>query len=597
MRQKLSGVKIIWELIKILCNDFFAHFLMTIFLGILHGVASGLVVICTQNFLEKLQIVMRSNENEFRISSIVASLLVLGASVILEYILIALHNSEIEKYSFMMDKIFYKRLHDSVKHLGSSTFESKEEVEKVCNAENGAKHATRFINMLFIILFARIPYFCVVSIFLARIHVTLMFVLLLIFIPQLLGHVVQTKNYRQTERDTIQLQRLCKHYEQCIYDLKYAKETRYLGATEFFLKKYMNSLKQYNDKKKRMENRNFLIRFSAQIFTLLGYCGILAFLLYEIMHGNISIASFVTIFTSLHTLFDNVNGLIMEVSFGVLKEFASVYNYVVFILSDKDYRKNENYQLKNAIELHNVSYKYPGQDRYVLKNISLNIKKGETIALVGTNGAGKTTLAKLLFGILPVTEGEVICDNTKRMNVDNIKQSFSIVLQDFQKYYMTVKENIQIGESWKEKDNAFYRDLLSRVGLGSLGNQLDMVLLRKFGGMDLSIGQWQKLAIARGLYKESTILLLDEPTSAIDPLEEKRLSRLFIEAGRNKTFVLITHRLSSARFADRIVVLDKGRVICSGKHENLMNYSSFYKKMYMAQKSQYITTSIFDALR
>ena len=119
---------------------------MTIILGILHGISSGLVVICTQNFFEKLQAVMQSNE--FRLSSIVASLLILGGSVILEYILIALHNSEIEKYSFMMDKIFYKRLQDSVKHLGSLTFESKEEVEKVCNAENGAKHATRFINVV-----------------------------------------------------------------------------------------------------------------------------------------------------------------------------------------------------------------------------------------------------------------------------------------------------------------------------------------------------------------------------------------------------------------------------------------------------------------
>jgi ABC-type multidrug transport system fused ATPase/permease subunit len=187
-----------------------------------------------------------------------------------------------------------------------------------------------------------------------------------------------------------------------------------------------------------------------------------------------------------------------------------------------------------------------------------------------------------------VTEGEVVCDNTNRINVDNIKQSFSIVLQDFQKYYMTVKENIQIGESLKEKDDTFYSDLLSRVGLKNLGKKLDMVLLRKFGGEDLSIGQWQKLAIARGLYKNSSIMLLDEPTSAIDPLEEKRLSELFTEIGRNKTLVLITHRLSSARFADRIVVLDKGHVICSGKHESLMDNSSFYKKMYLTQKNQYI---------
>jgi ATP-binding cassette subfamily B protein len=328
-----------------------------------------------------------------------------------------------------------------------------------------------------------------------------------------------------------------------------------------------------------MENRNFRIRFTAQIFTLFGYCGILAFLLYEIMQANISIANFVTIFTSLHTLFGNVNGLITEVSFGVLKEFASVCNYVVFILSDKDYEKKENAPLKNIVELRNVSYKYPGQDNYVLNSVSLSIKKGETIALVGTNGAGKTTLAKILFGILPVSVGEVVYDDTK--------QSVSVVLQDFQKYYMTVKENIQIGECRKENDDAC-RDLLSRVGLKNLRDQLDMVLLRKFGGEDLSIGQWQKLAIARGLYKESAIMLLDEPTSAIDSLEEKRLLELFAEIGRNKTLVLITHRLSSAISADQIVVLDQGRVICLGKHEELMNRSSFYRKMFLAQKNQYI---------
>lgn len=586
MKGRMSNTKTIWELIKILCSDFLSHFLITIILGILHGISSGLVVICTQNFFEKLQTVMLSSR--FRISSIITSLLILGGIVVFEYFMIALHNSEIEKYSFMMDKIFYKKLHDCVKDLGSMTFESKEGVQKISNAENGAKHVTRFVNVLFIVLFSRIPYFIVVTIFLARINAILMFVLLLIIVPQLLGHMVQIRNYRETEKDSIELQRLCNHYEHCIYDLKYAKETRYLGATEFFLKKYSKTLKQYNCKKKKMENKNFLIRFVAQIFTLFGYCSIIVLLLYEVTHENISVASFVTIFTSLHTLFANVNGIIMEFSFGVLREFASVQKYIFFILDNQACENKEKSELENAIELRSVSYKYPGQDRYVLNKISLKIKKGQTIALVGTNGAGKTTLAKILFGILPATEGEVILDDINPVNIDNIKHSCSVVLQDYQKYYMTVKENIQIGEHWRKEDDSHYSNLLGRVGLKMLEKQLDMILLRKFGGEDLSIGQWQKLGIARALHKKASIMLLDEPTAAIDPLEEDRLNKLFSEIGKKRTLLLITHRLSSAKLADQIIVLDKGSVICSGTHENLMNNNSFYRKMYLAQKSQYI---------
>lgn len=586
MREKISVSKTFWGLIKILCSDFSAHFIITILLGILHGTTSGLVVIYTQKFFETVQTCIQNDK--FQIMDIIVSLLILGSTVIFEYVMIALHNSEIEKYSFMMDKLFDKKMYEHVMHLGSLNFESKEMLDIICKAEKGAKNATRFLNVLFIIVFSRIPYFIVISIFLAKISVSLVFILALIIVPQMLGHIIEMKNYREVENETIELQRLCKHYEQCIYDLRFAKETRYLGATEFFLEKYNNTLKKFNSKKKETEKRNFYIRLTAQFITFVGYCGIVIFLLLEAIHANISIASFVTIFTSLHTLFSNVNGLIMEFSFGVLREFAGVQNFISFIYDDSLFMNKEKYELEDTIELRNVSYKYPGQNRYVLNNISLKIKKGQTIALVGTNGAGKTTLAKLILGILPISKGELLWNDVDAVDIDNVKDSCSVVLQDFQKYYMSVKENIQIGQSMRQENDLYYSNLLRQVGLGKFEKKLDMVLLRKFGGTDLSIGQWQKIAIARALFKNSMVMLLDEPTSAIDPLEENRLNRLFSEIGQSRTLILITHRLSSAQIADQIVVIDNGNIICSGTHEQLMASNSFYKEMYLAQKNQYI---------
>lgn len=399
---------------------------------------------------------------------------------------------------------------------------------------------------------------------------------------------MKMKNYRKAEKETIEMQRLCKHYEECLYDLKFAKETRYLGASDFFLEKYDAALKKCNSKNKRMEKRNFKIGLTAQFFTIFGYCSIVIFLLFEAARGDISVAAFVTIFTSLHTLFSNMNGLILQFSFGVLKEFAGVQNFISFIFDNADTKNKERYNLEDAIELRDVSYRYPGQERNVLNHVSIKIKKGQTVALVGTNGAGKTTLAKLLFGILPPTEGEMLWNNTVSVDLDQVKHSCSGVFQNFQKYYMTVKENIQIGQSSRQKEDSFYFDLLKKTGLQKFEQKLDMLLVRKFGGEDLSIGQWQKLAIARALFKRSDVMLLDEPTSAIDPLEEDRLNQLFMKIGSHKTLVLITHRLSSAKIADQIIVLDGGSVLGVGTHEQLMRNNGYYRQMYLAQKNQYI---------
>ena len=212
---------------------------------------------------------------------------------------------------------------------------------------------------------------------------------------------------------------------------------------------------------------------------------------------------------------------------------------------------------KQLFKLENVSFSYDDSDAKVLNNINLEMNKNEVLAIVGDNGAGKTTLSKILLGILRPSSGNIY------FNEDGHK---SAILQNFQKYKMTLKDNILLSDFTNE-DNDRIIQLKEDFGINS---NLDDLLSAEFGGKDISGGQWQRLALARGFYSESNLLVLDEPTSAIDPIEENRfisqLKRLF----KDKSIVFITHKVASAQIADRVIVMRKGRIVEEGTFAQLI---------------------------
>lgn len=244
------------------------------------------------------------------------------------------------------------------------------------------------------------------------------------------------------------------------------------------------------------------------------------------------------------------------------------------------------------IKFENVSFAYPGSKKFVLKNINLTIKTNQDIAIVGPNGAGKTTLIKLLFRFYDPSSGRILINGNdlKNIDLDDWYRHLGVLFQDFAKYYLTVKENIEFGDINNIKKKSIKEALADAQGndLLSLPKKTNQILGRWFeDGEEISVGQWQKLAIARALYRNAPILVLDEPTSNIDAQAEFKIFNNLKKTYQKKTLIFISHRFSTVRMADQIYVLDNGRIVEQGMHEDLVSLKGTYAKYFKIQKQGY----------
>ena len=250
----------------------------------------------------------------------------------------------------------------------------------------------------------------------------------------------------------------------------------------------------------------------------------------------------------------------------------------------------------HTIEFVNVSFAYPGTDHLVLKNVNLKFEQGDTVVLVGLNGAGKTTLIKLLTRLYDPTEGQILLDGVDLREYDHkeLYKIFGIIFQDFGKYAVTVSENIQFGEIDGEHSDGRVREAAIAANADDyilrLPNGYETSLMRFFEreGIELSIGQWQKLAIARAFYSDSDILILDEPTASLDAIAEQEIYDQFDRLRHDKTTIFVSHRLSSATVATKIVVLEYGEVVEEGNHRELMEQKGKYYELFTTQAKHYV---------
>lgn len=255
---------------------------------------------------------------------------------------------------------------------------------------------------------------------------------------------------------------------------------------------------------------------------------------------------------------------------------------------------NKKMVFKEDIVFENVSFRYPGSDRLVLKGVSLRIRAGERLALIGENGAGKTTLAKLLLGLYRPTEGRILVDGVNLTHLDPQvwRSQAAAVFQDFQQYHLSVRENIAFGDLDRRDDEAAISQATHLSGAASVVADLpqgyDTLLGKDFEqGQELSQGQWQKIAVARAYLRDANVLVLDEPTAALDARAEVEVYRQFRDVSVGKTVLLISHRLGSARLADRILVLDNGAITEQGTHLDLLALRGRYAHMLGIQAQWY----------
>lgn len=333
--------------------------------------------------------------------------------------------------------------------------------------------------------------------------------------------------------------------------------------------------------------------FVAVLGALVGF-GIYLFIGVKGLYGLFGIGSLVLYCGAFMQI---INGIMkMAVTFGKTAEMAPLVNYYIEIVNTKDdmtYGTKEFDNSKFEIEFKNVSFKYPASDTYALKNVNLKIENGEHLAVVGRNGSGKTTFIKLMCRLYDVTDGEILINgvNIKDYTKESITKLYSVVFQDFKIFSIPLKDNICTNE--KYDGNRLYAcldnsNIASRVE--RLPKKENTYLYKDIdkNGVEISGGEAQKLALARALYKNSPVVILDEPTAALDPVAENEIYTRFNSFVQGKTAIYISHRLSSCVFCTRIAVFDKAHLVETGTHQELLNAGGKYSELWNAQAKYYI---------
>lgn len=335
--------------------------------------------------------------------------------------------------------------------------------------------------------------------------------------------------------------------------------------------------------------------FVAILGALVGF-GIYLFIGVKGLYGLFGIGSLVLYCGSFMQI---INGIMkMAVTFGKTAEMVPLVNYYFDIVNTKDdmtYGEKELDLLdKFEIEFKNVSFKYPNTESYALKNINIKINNGEHLAVVGRNGSGKTTFIKLMCRLYDVTDGEILINgiNIKEYSKESIINLYSVVFQDFQMFSIPLKDNVCADEEC-DRDRLYNclenSNVLDRVE--QMPNKEKTYLYKDIdeNGVEISGGEAQKLALARALYKDSPVVILDEPTAALDPVAENEIYNRFNSFVDNKTAIYISHRLSSCAFCTRIAVFDKSQLVETGTHQELLNANGKYSELWNAQAKYYVS--------
>ena len=397
--------------------------------------------------------------------------------------------------------------------------------------------------------------------------------------------------------DNTKFHRRADYFQRIFYLQDYAKEVRMNNIKPILMERYNDSADDIiANQKKYWGKITRLYCFQEIGVQVLGFMFILPLYLgYLVMvKKSISAGDFVATFNGAYSIAMSINFLTVWALARFEERAKMIEKYREFLKADfkiKDGEKIAAAGEPKEIRLTNLSFTYPGNDKPTLNNINLTIKPYEKIALVGYNGAGKTTLTNLLLRLYDVTDGNILIDNEdiRKCTVQSHRDRFAAVFQDFQIFSCSIGENVALDV---HPDISRAREALQHSGFSKeLPDDMDTELLREFNnsGIMMSGGEAQKVAIARAFYKDCPYIILDEPSANLDPVAEYNLNQAMLEAAKDKTVIFISHRLSTTVNADKIYVMENGRIIESGSHAELMSKNSTYAYMFNLQAEKYKT--------
>ncbi len=433
-------------------------------------------------------------------------------------------------------------------------------------------------------------------------------VMVLVSVPSaIINFYYRRKNFQYMRRRSKD-RRQMNYYSDLMVNKDMVKEIRMFDLSDTFIGRYRETFDRYYAGIRSLILKENTWHVIITVVSSVVNCAFYAWFAYRVVTGGYQIGTY--------SLYTGALGQIAGQVGALISVSATIYEGTLFIDNLTSFLKEEptiipvpvegreeeaplkvRHGQAHTIEFRHVSFIYPGTQRKVLDDVNLIIRPGETLVLVGLNGAGKTTLLKLLTRLYDPTEGTILLDgeDIRAYDVKDLYSMYGIIFQDFGKYAVSVSENIHFGNIHKELKDEDIRRAAEEADatdyIGHLPGGFDTPLMRIFEeeGIELSIGQWQKLAIARAFYSDSDVLILDEPTASLDPMAEQEIFNQFDRLRADKTTIFVSHRLSSATVASKIAVLEYGKLIEEGDHRTLMAKRGRYYELFSTQAKRYVT--------
>lgn len=401
------------------------------------------------------------------------------------------------------------------------------------------------------------------------------------------------KNFRQTP-----IKRVMDYLRLVGGSKEAAKELKLFNLSEYLTNRFAMLSEQIYHENVDLSRRKLIWGGLLSLIGTCGYYGAYIYAIWEGIHGKYNVGVFYLITTAIQQASGNLQQAFSTAS-GIADQALFLTDLIGFfelkpIVQSKPNAMPAPRPIRRGFEFRNVSFAYPGTTRKVLQNFNFSIEPGERIALIGENGQGKTTVVKLITRLYDPTEGQILLDGVdlREYSLEDLHHEMGVIFQDFMRYEMTVRENIGVGHvevphTDEDIRIAAEKSLAAEV-IKKLHGGYDQMLGRRFvSGVDLSGGEWQRIALARAYLRDAQLLILDEPTAALDARSELEVFERFAELTTGKMALLISHRFSTVRMADRIVVLAGGRLVEEGTHQQLMALGGRYAEMFEMQAASY----------
>jgi len=583
---KFSSIK---ENIIIISKNSGKIFFINALLSVLQGIVPFIIIVCIKTLIDQLtaSTIQDSQQQLFFIFLLIITALFFLISGILSEV----NSFYSEKLGQSVTRRIYEQLHGKHSLLDLSNYENPSKQDKMHRAVQEASfRPIKMLNELLTGIKSIASALFLVGLFIS-IRWYLMLILIVAIIPGVLVRLKFSKKLYKLKAEQSTKEREMYYYNRILTGFPFAKELKLFGFSDFFKQRFSNVQNTLFEQKISLRKSEFKLGIFAQIFSVVLIFVSLGFVSILKMNGEISIGTVVLFFIAFQRGYSVLNDLFQSFT-RILQDNTFLQDFIDFLniptrKEKEEAEKSTEFSLKDGIVFENVSFRYESSKRNALKAINISIPKGKTVAFVGANGSGKTTMIKLLCGFYEPNSGSILIDgiDSSLIGQEKICENITAVFQDFALYNVAASSNIALGNSQIPIDLEKAKNAARAAGVDTIIEKLpdgyNTLLGNLFkNGEELSIGQWQKMAIARAFYRNSPLILMDEPSSALDANSEVQIINSLKKLSHEKTAVIISHRLSTVQWADMIYYFHEGEITESGSHIELMSLKGSYFDMF-----------------